>query len=277
MKTQTKHFFKIAIALLLTLIVFNCSSSDDSDSPTQIDSPTPIKDVNDISIVFSMVDTPTTPEDPGSSGVKFSMIGDKVYYMNSSFDSPPINLFMLEYDISDNVFTNKLPSTEFCGCGFSNNIVSDGVSLFYITNGAVKYSPSIDMWTDLNYPLEFRDNNGEAGIAYLNNKIYFFGGRTATRTFKYYEISTDTWQFAPDGPYDSGTSEMVAVVDTLYSLGGDFNSSNKLKFSSYNETDDGWFRLEDLPFELTTSSRNILAVTYLNRYIFVLNSDDIYI
>ncbi len=262
MKRSTCKNILILSVLLITFI--GCSKDDD-------DIYIAPKTVNDITLTFNEVDTPLTPEDPGNHSVWFSMVGDKIYYMNPSNTAFP--QFALEYNITSNSFSTKTTDAAICACGFSSKIISNGTDLFHIANEAVKYSPASDSWTDLNYPDEFRNNNGEAGVAYLNGKIYFFGGRTASTTFKYYEIATDSWSEAPEGPYLNQESELIAVGNTLYSLGGR-NAADRKNFSSYSETN-GWTVLPDLPFDLEGYASEHQTAVYGNRYIFAITRNDI--
>lgn len=264
MKNAT--FKKILILSLLLTALVSCSNDDDNMSNVP-------KSVNDINLSFNEVATPETPEDAGNYSVWFSMIGDKIYYMNPS--NTPLTQFMLEYNITNNSFSNKTPDAAICACGFGSQLITDGNDIYYIANDAVKYSPSSNSWSPLNYPAEFHDNNGEVGVAYLNGKIYFFGGRTAATTFKYYELATDSWHVAPDGPYLNETSELIAVDNTLYNLGGRDNADRK-RFSSYNETN-GWISLPDLHFNLEGSSSDHLIAVYDNRYIFAIAGYDLYV
>lgn len=259
--------FKNILILSLLLIAFVSCSKDDDDSYIAP------KSVNDINLTFNEVDTPATPEDSGNLSVWFSMVGDKMYYMNSS--NTPLAQFMLEYNITSNSFSTKTPDEAICACGFSSKIITDGIDMYHIANDAVKYSPASDSWSALNYPAEFHENNGEAGVAYLNGKIYFFGGRTASTTFKYYDIATDSWHAAPDGPYLNQESELIAINNTLYSLGGR-SSADRKNFSSYNETN-GWTLLPDLPFDLEGYASEHLVARYDNRYIFAMTRYDIYV
>ena len=258
---------KNILILSVMLMAFVGCSNDDDDiyiAP---------KTVNDINLTFNEVDTPLTPEDPGNYSVWFSMVGDKIYFMNPS--NTPLTQFALEYNITSNNFRSKTPENAICACGYSSKIITDGTNLYHIANEAVTYSPTTDSWSALNYPDEFRNNNGEAGVAYLNGKIYFFGGRTASTTFKYYEIATDSWHTAPNGPYVNTESELIAVNNALYSLGGRSVDDQK-NFSSYSETN-GWTVLPDLPFNLSGYSTEHQTAVYNNRYIFALTRNDIHI
>lgn len=262
MKRSTCKNILILSVLLIALV--GCSKDDD-------DIYIATKTVNDINLTFNEIDTPPTPEDPGNHSVWFSMVGDKIYYMNPS--NTPLSQFALEYNITSNSFSTKTTDAAICACGYSSKIITDGTDLYHIANEAVKYSPASDSWTDLNYPAEFHDNNGETGVAYLNGKIYFFGGRTPSTTFKYYEIATDSWHTAPDGPYVNTESELIAVNNTLYSLGGRSVDDRK-NFSSYNETN-GWAELPDLPFDLEGYASEHKTAVYDNRYIFAMTRNDI--
>jgi len=264
MKRSTCKNILILSVMLIALV--SCSKDDD-------DIYIAPKTVNDINLTFNEIDTPPTPEDPGNYSVWFAMIGDKIYYMNPS--NTPLSQFALEYNITSNSFSTKTTDAAICACGYSSKIITDGTDLFHIANEAMKYSPASDSWTDLNYPVEFEDNNGEAAVAYLNGKIYFFGGRTASTTFKYYEIATDSWHAAPDGPYVNTESELIAVNNTLYSLGGRSVDDQK-NFSSYSETN-GWSVLPNLPFDLSGYSTEHQTAVYDNRYIFAMTRNDIHI
>ena len=274
MKTKNRQFFLIILSLLF---IVSCSGDDSNNESTKPE----IKNINDIILTTTLINTPTTPEDSGNYSVFFSMAGDKVYYANPS--NTPLTQFMLEYNLNTNEFTSKMTNNEVCACGFSSVIVSDGTDLFYITNDAVRYSSGTNMWSNLSYPNEFRDNNGETGIVYYNGKIYFYGGRTPTNRFKYYDISADTWHDAPNGPYVATTSEMIALGNTIYSIGGTSytNSSmeqinNRRRFVSYTEGG-GWTTMPDLPFEFSAFWRSHLTAALNNRFIFALSSDKIYI
>ncbi|MDR2206183.1 MAG: Ig-like domain-containing protein [Flavobacteriaceae bacterium] len=228
--------------------------------------------VNLITLDIQKVSTPIAPKNPGNYDVWFVMAGSKIYYTNPSNTGIP--QFMLAYDVTSNTFTDRVPNAELVGAGYVSKMVTDGGSLFYIANDAVKYSISGNSWTTLNYPPTAKDNNGETGVVVSSGNVYFLGGRTASTKFKYYDPSANSWFNAPDYPYAVETNDMVSTGGRIYALGGD---ASRKKFSYFNVTNSAWKTLPDLPFTATNHYNEHSVAYFLTGYIFALASNKIYI
>lgn len=246
--------------LLLVAVVTACSDDEKQESIN----------VNDLTVNAEQLQTPLAPKNPGNSSVWFSMVGRNIFYANPSNNAVP--QFMLSYNLDTNAFTGLTPHESVCACGLSSKIVSDSNSLFYIANDAFKYSIDDNTWSEITYPDDSKDNNGETGILHHNGKIYFLGGREADKKFKYYDIATDSWGTGPDCLYNVQLPDMVAADNKIYALGG--NESNS-KFSVY-EVGKGWTALPDLTFE-SPNDQSITTAVFQNKYIFVYTYTGIYI
>jgi hypothetical protein len=222
--------------------------------------------VNKITFDIEKVNTPVAPRNPGGTEPWFALAGNKIYYTNPS-NSATIEQFMLAYNIGSNTFSSLTPHNEVCACGFESKLVTDGNNLFYIANEAWKYSIAGNTWSELNYPSDFKSNNGETGVAYNAGKIYFLGGRTANGKFKYYDIAANDW-FYPATYYPVEENDMTAVNNRIYTLGGNYPDNNK--FAYFDLASNSWKTLPDLPFRATNSSNAHTVASYGNRYIVAL-------
>lgn len=251
---------KKVFILPLLIIMGACNSDDDTGASAN---------VNNMVLTGQQVTTPSAPQNPGNYGVWFAMAGGNVYYINPSNTANP--QFMLAYNMETNIFTDKTPHEEICACGYMSKIVTDGSYLYYIANEAYKYSIANDTWTEMAYPANVEDNNGEAGIVHHNGKIYFLGGREATNKFKYYDTDTDTWYNTANYLYNVETPEMAAIGNKIYALGGD---EQRTRFSVYSE-EDGWLALPNMPFDLQNFYATHSVAAFKDRYIFVLSNSQI--
>lgn len=262
MKVYSKFFFM----LLLSAVFIACNGDDDSGGePGDPENPGEVSVVNTISIDAEKVATPQAPNNPGNYGVWFTMVANSIYYINPS--NTAVTQFMLKYDVSGNYFYPLNPHEEVCACGYSSKIVGTESKLFYIANEAFRYNVGQNNWTELNYPPEFHENNGETGVVYYNNKVYFLGGRDASTRFKYYDTITDSWGESAEYFFPVDTPDMVAINNKIYALGGDVD---KKKFSVYEEGS-GWTQLEDLDFAAVNSYSQHTATGFQNRFIFIMN------
>ncbi|RZJ58762.1 MAG: DUF1668 domain-containing protein, partial [Flavobacterium sp.] len=151
-------------------------------------------------------------------------------------------------------------------CGYGSRLISTGTELYYIANDAVKYSIADDEWSDINYPVNVAENNGETGIAYNNGKIYFLGGRDFKKTFKYYDTAADSWFNVPDYPVAVKSPDLVAVKDKIYAIGG---TQDSRKFSVYTEGG-SWEELPDVPFLPRNLYKTYTVTAFQDRYIFAI-------
>ncbi len=263
MKIYCKKFFPLFI---LFSILTACSGDDESGNPNN--DPEPPEEqtvVNTISLVAEKVETPQAPYNPGNYSVWFSMVANTIYYANPSNTAVP--QFMLKYSVSGNYFHTLTSHEEVCACGYSSKIVGDENRLFYIANEAWRYNVGSNNWTELSYPNDFHQNNGETGVTYHQNKVYFLGGRDSSTRFKYYDTTMDDWGDLPTYPYPVDTPDLAVVNNKIYALGGDVD---KKKFGVYEEGS-GWTQLTDLNFQAINGSGQHTVASFQNRFIFIMN------
>ncbi|MBD2701052.1 hypothetical protein IC229_10435 [Spirosoma sp. BT702] len=257
-----KAFFFV----LLVLLIAGCKKKEDS-TPV-----TPEITVNDIVLTPKQLGVPITTFDAGNYPILSVLVGNSIYFGNWSNTAKA--QFMVRYSISSNTFSSALAkSSNVCGCGYSSRLVSDGTNIFYIANDATKYTASSNTWANITYPTTAKDNNGEAGVGYYNGNIYFVGGRTASNLFKYYTISQDKWFTAPNYPFATNRSQIVAYKDRLYVLGGE---NAKRKISYFSTTSNTWTTLQDATFDINTSYESTYAAV-LGEYLYLLQNDSIYV
>lgn len=250
--------------MFLLFSVFIACSGDD-DKGNEVENPDSPTLVNTISLEVEKVNTPEAPYNPGNYSVWFTMVANTIYYINPSNTAVP--QFMLKYNVSGNYFQSFTPHDEVCACGYSSKIVGDESKLYYIANEAFRYNVAQNNWTELNYPIEFKENNGETGIVYNNNKVYFLGGRDSSTRFKYYDTTTDSWGDAETYAYPVNSPDMVTVNNKIYALGGDVD---KKIFSMYEENS-GWTQLEDLNFQTLSARGQHTVTSFQNRFIFIMS------
>lgn len=247
------------------MVIFSACSGDDEAGNTDTEQPEEQTLVNKITLEVEKVATPQAPQNPGNYSVWFTMVANSIYFANPSNTAVP--QFMLKYSVNGNYFQPVTPHMEVCACGYSSKLVGDENRLYYIANEAFRYNAAQNNWTELNYPAEFKDNNGETGIVYHNNKVYFLGGRDSSTRFKYYNTTNDSWSDAEAYSFPVNTPDMVSIGNKIYALGGDVD---KKKFGMYEEGA-GWTQLPDLDFQPINSYRKHSIASFQNRYIFIMN------
>lgn len=259
---KTTYLFSLIIC---SFFIFSCSGSDE-------ETPEPEKTVNDIQLTLQQRNMPLSSFDIGNYPVLSILVGNSIYFASYSNTAKP--QFFTRFNLSNNTFSNALPnSNNVCGCGYSSKLVTDGTNIFYIANDATKFTASSNTWTMINYPASAKDNNGEAGVGYLNGNIYFIGGRTESSLFKYFNISQNQWFTAPNYLYSTSTSNVVAYKDRLYVLGG---RNIDRKMSYYSTTTNNWTALDDLEFDIN-SYYSFHTVAVLGDNLYILQSDNVYI
>ncbi len=222
--------------------------------------------IEDITIESRQIQLPDSIKTIGKYPPWMVLAGNKLYYAGANNDTTQ-PAFMQALNIDNNTLANLPALGQLCACGYISRLTHNAKNLFYIANYAYKYVIDSSRWITLNYPYTVEINNGETGVASLNDKIYFLGGREASNRMKYFDIGKNSWQQAPDMLYNVTAPATAVSTDKIYVLGGD---SSRKKFSAYHATS-GWQAYNDLPFEAPVSYRNHLATVFKNRYIFVLN------
>jgi Kelch motif len=260
---------KTTIALFaIALFASSCSKSDSSIAE---------KTVEDITITTQRVSTPISPK-LGYAGFTsrswFQLIGNDILYICASNLGAGNPQFMLKYNLTSNSFTTVSPDAVACACGYENSFVTDNTNAFMIANSQKKYTVALDAWTSINCPPAIYSNIGESGMSYANGKIYACGGRTATKSFRSYDIAANTWSNENDYSENIGTPEMVTVQNKIYLLGG--NTTNK-NFSYFDIATNMWVAKANLNFALTTRYDANIVTKAKDRYIFVLKGYDIYV
>jgi hypothetical protein len=265
--TMKKITLSLSICFFATL--FSCKKDKNTSNGGSVE---------DITATVQKVSTPVAPKQHYSgysSWSWFSLVGDNIFYSCASNLGTGNPQFMLRYNLSANSFSTVTPDKEICACGYTNKMVTDGTNIFYIANDAVKYTVSGNAWSKLSYPSTAKDNNGETGQVYYNNKIYVLGGRNASTRFKYYDIAANTWYNAADYGTSVSTSQMAVVNNKIYALG--YNDANKKSFSSYDAAANSWNKLTDLPFDISSSYKDHFVSSYQNRFLLVLQGKKLYI
>lgn len=258
-----KFYCKLNLLMLL-LVIFSACSRDDEAGNVDPDSEEQTL-VNKITLEVERVETPPTPENPGNYSVWFTMVGNSIYYINPSNTGIP--QFMLKYSVNGNYFQSVLPHEEVCACGYSSKLVGNENRLFYIANEAFRYNIGQNNWTELNYPEEYSDNNGETGIVYHGDKVYFLGERDSSTRFKYYNSTNDSWGDAEAYTYPVDSPDLISIGNKIYALGGDVD---KKKFGVFDEAS-GWTQLPDLDFQAGNFYSQHTIAGFQNRFLFIMN------
>lgn len=240
---------------LLALTLVACPKTD-----------VPSSKVDQVSMTTVQLGLPATSYISGTYGLDSVMVGNNIYFANRSNSGR--TQFFVRYSPSSNTFSGPLAvSTEFCGCGYSNKLVSDGTNIFYIGNKAVKYEVSSDTWKGLTYP--FSVQTGEPGTVYHEGNIYLLGNRGESTVFKHYNIASDSWITDPNYLYATDSSEMAVYKDRIYAFGG---IGIPTKVSYYSLTTKTWVALKDAPSNII-SGWNYVRTATLGDYIYHLQGD----
>ncbi len=263
-----KFYCKTNLLMVVLMMIFSACSGDDEAENTEIEQPEEQTLVNKITLEVEKVATPAAPQNPGNYSVWFTMVANSIYYANPSNTAVP--QFMLKYSVNGNYFQSVTPHEEVCACGYSSKLVGDENRLFYIANEAFRYNVAQNNWTELNYPIEFKENNGETGIVYHNSKVYFLGGRDSSTRFKYYNTTNDSWGDEDAYDFPVNTPDMISVGNKIYALGGDVD---RKKFGVFQEGA-GWTQLPDLNFQPINSYGKHSVASFQNRYIFIMSQQN---
>jgi Kelch motif len=268
----SKNLKTTIVILAISLFVSSCSKSENPETPAVAE-----KTVEDVSITAVRVSSPISPK-LGYTGYTdrswFQLVGNDILYTCASNLGAGNPQFMLKYNLTSNSFTTLSPDAVACACGYMNSFVTDNTNAFMIANSAKKYTVATDTWSSINFPAAIYSNIGEAGMSYANGKIFACGGRTATKSFRSYDITANTWSNENDYSEDILTPEMVTVQNKIYLLGG---NTTKKNFSCFDITTNTWTAKANLNFAITTRYDTNIVAQAKNRYIFVLQRDQIYV
>lgn len=94
------------------------------------------------------------------------------------------------------------------------------------------------------------------GTTFYNNCIYFYGGLSSNKLFKY-DITTNTITLINETGKNKRSGSIIIVNDKLYSVGG-----TNLTDEDYHNTLDVYDLLTNTWSELTIPSNNIVNRTY---------------
>lgn len=218
--------------MILTIIIVSCKKS----SNNEINADPPTNNWIQISL----------PNNTYQAGwLWVANIGNNIYIGNES-NSGSYYQFFVKYDINTNTFTDLPTNSEICACGYGSKLISDNVNLYYFANDGVKFSSNNQMWSNLSYPIIFR--NGEAGCGLINGKIFYFGGRNFTRTIRYYDILTNSWDsISTLYYYRTNSSAVISFNNNLFVIGG--NSEAEKKVSVFNPTTGALSKKNDCPYK----------------------------
>ncbi len=261
---------KLILPLLAAVLTTAACKKDKNNTPSPgngsgTDSSIVVSDVDKMKLTITKVNTPVAPHQPGPYSVYMEMHRGTIYVGNPSNTAKPQYFDM--YDIGSNSFTVLDTTKNLCACGYGSRIVSDGNDrIYYIANDATYYSASAKKWTWFNLDASVKDNFGEAGAMYMDNKIYYIGGRTANTRVKYFDLKTNSWYNSADFPYSTNSCDGVAVNGKLYVLGG---VNGKKKFSVYDPAANKWTTKPELSFE-TNFDDDRHFVASIGQYLFVL-------
>jgi hypothetical protein len=226
--------------------------------------------VDDVKLTITKINSPVAPHNPGNYSIFITMESGAFYVGNASNSAMP--QYFDKYDVATNKFTPSDTTKNLCACGYGSKMIGDGKgSIYYIANDATRYNTSTDTWTWMNFPANANNNHGESGPILHDNKIYYIGGRTASRKVKYFDLSTQTWYNAADFPYATNRVDGVSLNGKIYAFGGE---NGDQKFSVYSDATKSWSSMPDLPFKTAfwTDRRYVAA---MDKFIFVYASDSL--
>ena len=119
------------------------------------------------------------------------------------------------------------PATDddFCACGATQTLASDGTNLYMFGNYATKYNPGTDSWSVIpGYTTGADYRRAESASVYnpMTRQIQAFGGRGPTDVQMNFSVQTATFAFGPALPF--AVTEAVAYLPagsgTIYLAGG---------------------------------------------------------
>ena len=178
--------------------------------------------------------------------------GSKIYAGNAS-NSGQYDQWFVSCDTESGEVQSLTTNGEIIAGGYGSHLLEYGGELYYFANDGVKYTPTSDSWSLLNYPYEIK--RGEAPCAVLDGRIYYLGGRTETLTGQYYDIASDSWDtLSNDMDYfvHHNYATACGFDHKLYVFGG--NDDGEKQVSVYDTGTGIWTRMDDAPYETGTFS-----------------------
>jgi hypothetical protein len=210
-----------------------------------------------------------------SNYFKMTNIGTDIYIAPPYQNSQPLQNYFIKYNLNSKSYSTLNYDPSICACGYTSKLVNNGTNIFYIANEAKKYNISTNTWSSINYPVAAQNNNGEAGVLSYSNKIYFLGGRTFTNKLKYYDILNDQWYNLANAPYYGELSNMAAIDNKIYALGGYDGIKHTKTLSVFDINNNSWDTLPPIinliPY--TNSSRTNM-VSLNERFLVVIDGEE---
>jgi len=229
--------------------------------------------VDQLKLAITKINTPVAAHTTGNTYLWFEVMNGSIYFGSPS-NTNTIKQYFDRYDIAANKFIALDTTPNICACGYMSSMVADKSGyIYYFANDATRYSASKDLWEKLDFPNTARNNHGESGAIYLNNKIYYIGGRDASTTVKYFNTQNSTWYYAADYPFRINMCDGIAAGNKMYVLGG-YDAKNKM--CVYDEPGNTWITKPDMPFNMDYTY-GLHKVAMLNNYIFALSSGKIHV
>ena len=119
------------------------------------------------------------------------------------------------------------PSTDddFCACGATQTLVSDGTNIYMFGNYATKYNPGTDTWSVIpGYTTGADYRRAESASVYnpMTRQVQAFGGRGPVDEQMNFSVQTATFAFGPALPFalTEAAAYLPAGSGTIYLAGG---------------------------------------------------------
>jgi hypothetical protein len=278
--TLKNCLMKKLILIVIMAATLGACKKEKSATPAPVKTNPPVEDSvilptgdEGLKLTIVKVNTPVAAHTAGNTYLWFEMMNGSIYFGSPS-NTSSLKQYFDKYDISTNKFTSLDTTLNVCACGYMSTMIADKVgNIYYFGNDATKYSASKDLWENIEFQPNAKNNHGESGAIYLNNKIYYIGGREASTTVKYYNTQDAKWYYAADFPSRTNMSDGIAAGNKMYVLGG---SQAKSQFSIYDEPSNTWTTQPELPFTMDYIYGQHKVAT-LNNNIFALSGGKIHV
>ncbi|MFC7000010.1 Kelch repeat-containing protein [Rufibacter roseus] len=200
-------------------------------------------------------------------GVSATENGNHIYVSNGFSQNEFETSLVEKYNITTNswsILTNATIAKKWA----SSEIVGD---YLYIINGDYfngqrLYNNKVEKINTTTGAITYGANNPHparsSGSAVLGNKIYIFGGRSASSTFSNkllsYDTSTDTWTVLADMPVAKETAGEI-VNGKLYVIGG-FNETSSNQVNIYDIESNTWSNTSiTLPVSISAHATTVVG------------------
>ena len=193
--------------------------------------------------------------DPDNFGALAVGAGSKLFFGPRTND--PTQRYMRSFDVGTGAISQPLAfppgtQTDFCACGLTSVLLSDGTTLYLLGNAGEKYSPAGNAWAAVtSYTMTAA--RGEAGGTYdaTSNIFLLIGGRGNEGSAERMALTGEVFSAEP-GSLPVGMSSAVAFTPPgapiTYVAGGDLGMGVALVSHTTGST--GWTRLASAPQNL---------------------------